>query len=184
MRLREDRSWTRTTPTSAPAFALFCSNYMTEHRPQRIRSSTSAFARPSAVPETVGFSFKTFQRFLAGNRRVGDEAVGGLRPLRRRYCPARLETHRMPGEALHAIYNRPLSRGYRGVYAITSWSISDHLVIRPLSAGVLRCHGAFNRPSSLRRLYDGALVSTGTGIHGASERPPHAHCPRAYDCTS
>ena len=58
-------------------------NYLTDSGLRQPKLYKAICLAERSTPETVGFSFKTFQRFLARKGRVGDEVVADMRPLRK-----------------------------------------------------------------------------------------------------
>ena len=107
-----------------------------------------------STPETMGFSFKTFQRFLAGTGRVGDEVVAvcarfakGL-PRPARYFHAL-------GESLHALFKIPLSRPiWRFLTPYTVTTISSTLIFQSIprrGRGFALVSGGTSTASQLHR---------------------------------
>ena len=115
-----------------------------------------------STPETVGFSFKTFQRFMDGTVRVGDKAVAVCARFAERLPGQRLETHRI-ADCLREFYNREPD-AIAGVYRVlTADSPVSELTIHPPDSR--KSYTVTERSAGkLARVYDGALVFTGTGI--------------------
>lgn len=135
-------------------------NYLTDSGLRQPKLYMAICLAERSTPETVGFSFKTFQRFLARKGRVGDEVVGTCARFAKG-LHGRPDTFHALGEALHAMFNRPFPAGFDGVYAITSDDIVTHLVIRPPSPGFALATEERSQAGQIRRQYDGIIVSTG-----------------------
>ena len=135
--------------------------YMSEKRIRLPKLHKRICAAARITPETVGFSFKTFQRFMAGSHDTGDEAVG--------FCarfvaglPNQAHAFQIFGEALVAIYKTPLPPDITGTYTLTSSEgFSTQLSISSPSGGFALATEKHTAPTW--RLHDGVLVSTAPG---------------------
>ena len=126
-------------------------------------------AAEHCTPETVGFSFKTFQRLLAGAPPVqegkplrrGDKAVAAAARFAKG-LPNRPDAFHALGQALHALYKRDLSPAIAGSYTLTlGENISTQISISAPAQGFALVREKHTAPVS--RFHDGVLVSTGLG---------------------
>jgi hypothetical protein len=108
--------------------------------------------------DNVGFSFKTFQRFLAGSRQTRAETVAVCARFAKG-LPNRPHAFHALGEALAALYKMPLPPDIAGTYTLaSSEGFSTELSIATPSAGFALVTEKHTVPS--RRLHDGVLVSS------------------------
>jgi hypothetical protein len=136
-------------------------SYMKENSPLSVEKLYKRLSPgESGSPETLGFSFKTFQRFIAGTHRVGDEVVAVCARFVERLPGGRLETHRM-ADCLREFYKREPD-AISGVYRVaTADTPLSELTIHPPDSK--RSYVVTERSTGkLARVYDGALVFTGT----------------------
>jgi hypothetical protein len=111
--------------------------------------------------ENVGFSFKTFQRFLAGSRETRPETVAVCARFAKG-LPNRPGPFHALGEALYALYKKPLNAEIAGSYTLTSGDlISTQISISAPAQGFALVSEKHTSP--LHRLHDGVLVSTAPG---------------------
>jgi hypothetical protein len=115
-----------------------------------------------STPETVGFSFKTFQRFLANTVRVGDEVVAACARFAKT-LPNRPTALDALGEALLGLYKTPLPADIAGNYTLTTSAegLETKIVVSPPANGFALVKETRSPP--LRRLHDGVLVSMAKG---------------------
>jgi hypothetical protein len=134
-------------------------SYMKEHR---IGASELHKRICAAERSSKAISLKTLQRFLAGIVRVGDEAVAACARFAERLPGGRLETHRV-ADCLREFYKREPD-AISGVYRVsTADTPLSELTIHPPDSR--RSYVVTERSTGiLARVYDGALVFTGTGI--------------------
>jgi hypothetical protein len=120
-----------------------------------------AFCRAErSTPETVGFSFKTFQRFLAGTVRVGDEVVAACARFAKG-LPNRPTVFHALGEALHALYQTPLPPDLPASYdLVCDGDLSTAISINNRYDGFALVTERWKR---VHRIHDGVLVPTSPG---------------------
>jgi hypothetical protein len=113
--------------------------------------------------ENVPFSFRTFQRFLAGSRETRPETVAVCARFAKTLPGQRLETHRV-ADCLREFYNREPD-AISGVYSVKTADspLSELTIWHPINTR-LSYIVTERSAGKLARLYDGALVFTGTGI--------------------
>jgi hypothetical protein len=112
-------------------------------------------------PEAVGFSFKTFQRFMAGS--VGDKVIAVCARFVKTLPGQRVETHRV-ADCLREFYDREPD-AISGVYSVSAAdSPLSELTIRHPSDSMKSYIVTERSAGKLARVYDGALVFTGTAI--------------------
>jgi hypothetical protein len=109
-----------------------------------------------STPETVGFSFKTFQRFLANTVRVGDEVVAACARFAKT-LPNRPTAFDALGEALRGLYKKPLPPDIAGSYIISSGNLSTQVTVSEPVDGFARVKEI--HPPPMRRVHEGVLVS-------------------------
>jgi hypothetical protein len=120
-------------------------------------------AAERSTPETVGFSFKTFQRFLAGTHQSGDNVILACARFAKG-LPNRPDAFHALGEALRALYKTPLPPDIAGSYDLVPLNISTQITqisISTPSDGFALVSETHTDPIS--RLHDGVLVSTAPG---------------------
>jgi hypothetical protein len=149
-------------------FRAVLAAYLAENR-LRLPKLYKRICAAQHVTEDAGFSFKTFQRFMAGTHQTGDEAVA----ICARFVnnlPKRLEAFTMLGEALYALYTIPLPFDLRGIYELrsddrtTSMAIGIPEIIH--TDGFLKATFALvteKHTAPSHRLHDGVLISTADG---------------------
>jgi hypothetical protein len=138
-------------------------SYMKENSPLSVEKLYKRLSPgESGSLETLRFSLKTFQRFIAGTHHVGDEAVAACARFAERLPGGRLETHRV-ADCLREFYKREPD-AISGVYRVsTADTPLSELTIHPPDSR--RSYVVTERSTGkLARVYDGALVFTGTGI--------------------
>ena len=114
----------------------------------------------SGSPETLGFSSKTFQRCLANTVRVGDDVVAACARFAKTLPNRPIAFHAL-GEALLALYKKPLPPDIAGNYIISSGNLSTQVTVSEPVDGfalVKEIH-----PPPIRRFHDGVLVSPAEG---------------------
>jgi hypothetical protein len=135
--------------------------------------------------QTVGFSFKTFQRFLADTHRVGDDVVAACARFAKG-LPNRSSSFDALGSALYATYKIPLMTDIAGSYTLNSNGKSlARVTISPPYGGdfSLVTEHLLGR---MHRLFDGVLVRTGSDnyfclLKDRSMRTPHTITIRANE---
>jgi hypothetical protein len=113
--------------------------------------------------ENVDFSFKTFQRFLAGSRETRPETVAVCARFAKT-LPNRPSPFHALGEALRALYKTPLPPDIAGSYNLVPRNLSTQITqisISTPSDGFALATEKHTEPIS--RLHDGVLVSTAPG---------------------
>jgi len=113
-----------------------------------------------STPETIGFSFRTFQRFMAGTHDTGVEAVAVCARFAKG-LPNRPTVFHALGESLHALFKIPLSSDLAVSYELRHDDISTVISVSARAAGFALVSEKHTSP--LHRLHDGVLVATAPG---------------------
>ena len=138
--------------------------YCKEHSISSIdKLFTRICAAERSSPEAIGFSFKTFQRFMAGSHETSEKTITVIARFAKGLPGQRVETHRV-ADCLREFYNREPDV-ISGVYRVsTADSPLSELTIRSTSKSYQSYVVTERSTGKLARVYDGALVFTGTGI--------------------
>ena len=125
---------------------------------EKLYKRLCAAERTSA--EALGFSFKTFQRFLAGTVRVSDEAVGVCARFAEG-LPHKPTTFHALGETLYALYKTPLPPDLAGSYALVSAECHTLVSVSSSFEGFALVTERHLVPR--HRVFDGVMVSSSPG---------------------
>jgi hypothetical protein len=135
-------------------------NYISEKVLSVEKLYNAICAAERSTPETIGFSFKTFQRFMAGTRNTGNDAVAICARFAKR-LPNQPTVFHALGESLHALYKIPLSSDLAGSYELRSPDTSTVISVSARAEGFALVSEKHTSP--LHRLHDGVLVATAPG---------------------
>jgi hypothetical protein len=113
-------------------------------------------AAERSSPEAIGFSFKTFQRFMAGSHETGEETVAVCTRFAEG-LPRRPTVFHALGERLYALYQTPLPPDLAPSYNLVS---GDNRTVISVSAATEGFALVSERHlGRFHRTFDGVLVS-------------------------